>query len=119
LRRQAFPQWPQTLRFGGVPVGASILNEIGQRAPDVGIGRILGFEAAGFFSRGNALISLFGSAFLNAVRACCQVDGRWHIGYGEAANHSEPAPYQHTSISRSKLQRFGRAWSGITSSYRH
>jgi O-antigen/teichoic acid export membrane protein len=48
-------------------MGATILQEIGQRAPDIVIGRVLGFEAAGFFSRGNALISLFESAFLNAV----------------------------------------------------
>ena len=62
-----FSQWPRILSFGGVSMGASILQEVGQRAPDIVIGRVLGFEAAGFFSRGNGLISLFESAFLNAV----------------------------------------------------
>ncbi|MFL5256032.1 MAG: oligosaccharide flippase family protein [Rhodopila sp.] len=62
-----FSQWWRILRFGGVSMGATILQEIGYRAPDIVIGRVLGFEAAGFFSRGNGLISLFESAFLNAV----------------------------------------------------
>src|SRR5689334_2297865 len=62
-----FSQWRRVLGFDGVSMGATILQEVSQRAPDIVIGRGLGFEAAGFFSRGNGLISLFELAFLNAV----------------------------------------------------
>lgn len=60
-------EWRRVCGFGVLVMTSTIFGEIGARAPDVVIGRVLGIETAGFFSRGNGLITLFEQAFLGAV----------------------------------------------------
>jgi O-antigen/teichoic acid export membrane protein len=60
-------EWRRVCGFGAMSMTGTILSEIAFRAPDVVIGRMLGFAMAGYFSRGNGLITLFEQAFLNAV----------------------------------------------------
>jgi O-antigen/teichoic acid export membrane protein len=62
-----FREWRRVCGFGALSMTGSVLSEVAFRAPDVVIGRMLGFEMAGFFSRGNGLITLYEQAFLNAV----------------------------------------------------
>ncbi len=60
-------EWRRILSFGVLSSGGYVLQEVGQRAADVVVGRFLGFGAAGFFSRANGLISLFQQALMNAI----------------------------------------------------
>lgn len=57
------------LGFGVFASGASLLQELSARAPDVIVGRLLGFAEAGFYSRGNGLITLLDQALMGAVNA--------------------------------------------------
>jgi O-antigen/teichoic acid export membrane protein len=60
-------EWRRVLSFGVLASGGYVLQEIGQRASDVVVGRFLGFGAAGLFSRASGLITLFQQALMNAV----------------------------------------------------
>lgn len=60
-------EWRRVINFGIPAIGGNMLDQIGQRAADVIIGRILGFELAGLYSRGNGLITLFWKALMEAV----------------------------------------------------
>lgn len=65
------PSWRNTrqvLGFGGRSTVASFFYEAGAGAPDLIVGRILGFEAAGYYSRAFGTVSLFSRAIMDAVR---------------------------------------------------
>lgn len=62
-----FSEWRRVMGFGVLASGGYILQEIGQRASDVLVGRFLGFHAAGLFSRSNGLITLFQQGLMNAI----------------------------------------------------
>lgn len=60
-------EWRRIMHFGVFASSAYLLQELGQRAPDIIIGRLQGFAQAGYYSRGNGLITLFQQALLNAI----------------------------------------------------
>lgn len=62
-----FAEWRRVLGFGVLASGGYILQEVGQRAADVIVGRFLGFGAAGMFSRASGLVTLFQQALMNAI----------------------------------------------------
>ncbi len=63
----SFKEWRRVCNFGFFVSGGSLLQELSQRLPDIVVGRMLGFSAAGFYSRGNGLVNLFELAFMNGV----------------------------------------------------
>jgi O-antigen/teichoic acid export membrane protein len=60
-------EWRRVTSFGIPAIAGNMLSQIGQGAPDIIIGRVLGFELAGLYSRGNGLITLFWKALMEAV----------------------------------------------------
>jgi O-antigen/teichoic acid export membrane protein len=60
-------EWRRVVGFGMLASGGYVLQEMGQRASDVIVGRFLGFGAAGLFSRASGLITLFQQALMNAI----------------------------------------------------
>ena len=72
LRRQIFLRptfvaWRRIAAFGILSSGAALMNTMSSRVAELTIGRLLGLEAAGLFSRGSGLITLFQQAFMNAI----------------------------------------------------
>lgn len=60
-------RWRELAHFG-VPSSASgLLSALADRTPDLVVGRLVGLEGAGLFSRGNGLITLFRTAFTGAI----------------------------------------------------
>lgn len=59
--------WRQLMPFGVYSSGATLLLEVVERAPDLVVGRLVGLEGTGLFSRGNGLVTLFRAALVNAV----------------------------------------------------
>lgn len=60
-------EWRRVAGFGVFASGGYMIQELGQRLPDILIGRLLGFQAAGYYSRGNGLITLLEQALLGAI----------------------------------------------------
>lgn len=65
--RPSFAELRRVASFGGRVSGASLLNDLGEGAPDLIIGRSLGLEAAGLFSRANSLFMLYRRAISRAM----------------------------------------------------
>lgn len=60
-------EWRYIYKFGLFAGGGQVLQGLSDRAPDIAIGRLLGFETAAMYSRGNGLITLFQQALVSAV----------------------------------------------------
>lgn len=63
----SFKEWRRVASFGSLSTAASIVSEIAMAAPDLIIGRLLGFAAVGLFSRAMGIIQLFNRTVMNAV----------------------------------------------------
>ena len=63
----SFKEWRRVATFGSISSAASIVAEIGMTAPDLILGRLLGFTAVGFFSRAAGLVQLFNRMVMQAV----------------------------------------------------
>jgi O-antigen/teichoic acid export membrane protein len=59
--------WRELLHFGAFASGASILNMLAGKVPDIVIGRQISMTAVGIFSRGNGVITLFETALMGGV----------------------------------------------------
>lgn len=62
-----FAGWRTVARFGGIASANSLLGQLGMMAPDLILGRLLGFSAVGFYSRARGLITLFDQSVTQAV----------------------------------------------------
>jgi O-antigen/teichoic acid export membrane protein len=62
-----FHNWRRLFSFGLFSSGGRLLQTVSLRIPDVIVGRLLGLEMAGMYSRGNGLITLFEQALIQAV----------------------------------------------------
>ncbi len=65
--RPGLTGWRAPLIFGAYACPGNLLAFMSVRLPDVIIGRLLGFEMAGLFSRGNGLVSLFEQAVMRGI----------------------------------------------------
>jgi O-antigen/teichoic acid export membrane protein len=63
----SFKAYRRVMDFGVFVSGANLLGEMTARAPDIIIGRLLGFAQAGFYSRGNGMITLLDQALMGAI----------------------------------------------------
>lgn len=63
-----FGELRKVLSFGSMASGVTLLKEAGWRAPELIMGRLLGFEAIGLYSRANGLVSLLGQVVAEAVQ---------------------------------------------------
>jgi O-antigen/teichoic acid export membrane protein len=62
-----FTEWRRICGFGVFATGGYLLQELSERMPDIVVGRFLGFESAGLYSRGNGFVTLFQQALMNAI----------------------------------------------------
>lgn len=62
-----FTEWRRVASFGGIATVALMLNVIGERAADLVLGRLIGFNAVGIYSRGESLVNLFREGALDAI----------------------------------------------------
>ena len=64
------PAWAgmrRVIRFGLYATGGNLIDEAGVAAPELIIGRLLGMEAVGIFSKANSVLALFHRCVTNAV----------------------------------------------------
>lgn len=59
----------KVLSFGTKSSVASMAVEVGQNSPDLVIGKLIGFESVGFFSRAMGLATLFNKLIMSAVQS--------------------------------------------------
>jgi O-antigen/teichoic acid export membrane protein len=67
MPRPGLREWRRLLSYGVVASGAQLLVGLGQRLPDMVIGRLLGFAATGFYSRGSSFVTLFNDTIIHAI----------------------------------------------------
>jgi O-antigen/teichoic acid export membrane protein len=60
-------EWRHVLRFCFPAVGSQFAGEIGEMAPDLAMGKLLGFDPVAYFSRAQGLVNVFRDAILSAV----------------------------------------------------
>jgi len=65
--RPSLSDWQGPARFGAYACPGNLLAAMSIRLPDIIVGRLLGFEMAGLFSRGNGLVSLFEQAVMRGI----------------------------------------------------
>lgn len=64
----SFSEWRSVVSFGSIVSLTQIISRLGRMAPDLIMGRTLGFSAVGFYSRGNGLPKMFAEGVEAAVR---------------------------------------------------
>jgi O-antigen/teichoic acid export membrane protein len=67
LRKPSLKHWRRILSFGGQASLASFIGHLGSQAPDLIIGRLLGFHAVGLYSRAQGLVLAFEQQFTRSV----------------------------------------------------
>lgn len=60
-------EWRALASFGAYISSANIVDQIGLRAPDLIIGRLIGYQALGLFNRANGIISLVANMVLTGA----------------------------------------------------
>jgi O-antigen/teichoic acid export membrane protein len=60
-------EWRSVCGFGGVASLGTIVMQVGMQAPELLLGRFLGFSAVGLFSRGLGLAKIFEQLFVSAI----------------------------------------------------
>src|SRR5690606_29432281 len=58
LARPGLREWRRVVRFGTYASSATLIAELGNQAPDLILGRMLGFGAVAYLSRANGLIKI-------------------------------------------------------------
>lgn len=66
--KPSFKGWKSIVNFGGKLSVASLVNEAGVYAPDIIMGKLLGFVSVGVFSRALGFVSLIDQALSDAIR---------------------------------------------------
>ena len=65
--RPSLIEWRSVVRFGSIVSLTQIVTRLGMSAPDLVMGRMLGFGAVGYYSRGQGLINIFRQGVDQAV----------------------------------------------------
>ena len=60
--------WGRIISFGFYSAGVASLSQISRSAAEIILGRVVGLEAAGLYSRAGTVINLFNRALMDAVR---------------------------------------------------
>jgi O-antigen/teichoic acid export membrane protein len=67
LQRPSLQHWRRIVSFGGQSSLASAMGHLGAQAPDLILGRLLGFQAVGLYSRAQGLIQVFEQQFMRSI----------------------------------------------------
>jgi O-antigen/teichoic acid export membrane protein len=67
LLRPGLRHWPTVMRFGGQSAAIATLGEIGNQAPSIVAGRMLGLEAAGMLHRATSTIQIYRKGVLDGI----------------------------------------------------
>lgn len=65
--RPSFCEWRSVCKFGGVASAGTIIVQFGMQAPELLLGRLLGFSAVGLYSRGIGIARIVEQFFVNAI----------------------------------------------------
>lgn len=68
LFKPGFAEWRSVLSFGGYASGNAMIGDLRQTAPDLIIGRLLGFEAVGLHSRALGLLHIFNKLIFEGLQ---------------------------------------------------
>ena len=63
----SFKEWRRVANFGDYSSAASVVSQIGMAAPDLILGRLLGFTAVGLFSLALGIIKICNGTVMHAV----------------------------------------------------
>lgn len=61
-------EWRALASFGAYMSGANVVNQISARAPDLIIGRLLGYQTLGIYNRAGGVVSLFYEVIVSSVQ---------------------------------------------------
>lgn len=67
LLRPSLRHWRAVLTFGGQSAAIAALNELGNQAPSIAAGRLLGFGAAGLLHRATSTIQIYRKGVLEGI----------------------------------------------------
>ncbi len=65
----SFREWRALATFGAYMSGANIVQQVGARAPDLIIGRMLGYRPLGLYNRASGIVALFYDLVVSSVQA--------------------------------------------------
>lgn len=68
LIRPGLQEWRSVLSFGAYATGNALIGDIRLTAPDLILGRMLGFEAVGLYSRAIGLLSIFSKLIFQGLQ---------------------------------------------------
>lgn len=68
LLRPGLHEWRSVLSFGSYASGNALVAEVWQSAPDLIMGRMLGFEPVGLYSRAKGLLAIFSKLILEGIQ---------------------------------------------------
>lgn len=68
LFRPGLKEWRSVLSFGAYASGTALVVDLRNSAPDLILGRTLGFEAVGLYSRAIGLLSIFNKVVVDALQ---------------------------------------------------
>jgi len=67
LMLPSLKEWRSVLQFGSVGSGTTLINQFGAQAPELLLGRLLGFAAVGLYSRALGISAIIQRVFAQAV----------------------------------------------------
>ncbi len=67
LMLPSLKEWRSVLQFGSVGSGTTLINQFGAQAPELLLGRLLGFSAVGLYSRALGISAIIQRVFAQAV----------------------------------------------------
>jgi O-antigen/teichoic acid export membrane protein len=67
IRGLGLSEWKRVLHFGTNRTVADLVAQFGRRSADIVIGRMLGMTAAGFYSRGYGVVSVFRANVISSI----------------------------------------------------
>lgn len=68
IRKVSLKNWSRVAQFGVKQTVGAVAWRLGTSAPDFVIGRMLGFSAVGFYSRGYSVVQMFHHNVIGAIR---------------------------------------------------
>ncbi len=81
----SFVHWRRVLHFGSNRTISDVAAQLGSESPNLIIGKMLGMDGAGLYSRGYGLVSMFRSNFIGAIQTVAfPAFAREHREYAKA-----------------------------------
>jgi O-antigen/teichoic acid export membrane protein len=100
----SFAEFRRVASFGGQTSASMLVGELGDGAPDLMTGRLLGLEAAGLYSRSNTFVSLYQRAVLRAL---------WPVTFALLSQTNRDGQDVGAALQKITMLVTGIAWPGL------